>query len=1733
MTVKDASEYLTSQGYEFEGTDVIPHAFFIVEKNKVVFLEGRFTQKTPFHEFSHPFVKAIIKTNPKLFENLKAKVKSETIEDVKSRYSKLKSYVLNGELTEIGWEEAIVNSIDLLASNKLDKLKDKGLIAALRNLFKAIERYLRFIFKPVIKPINLNENTTLEQLAEILHLKSRIELKPDIEKPSDIRLELQRKLQSDELTGFTETEASELTLSVAGIVIDEVKFDPETSPDTIFSRVYSYLYDYRYETLEIDKNKYAPDTAAYKDDVRWQNNIDKILGESEESPIWNKLKERVTRYVNSVSEFIFTEEDIEDNRGKLHDRDRFYLNPKDTPGRRLRAWLANLNDMEFVYKEIAGKREKFHVSRNSLIGQPVKLSYDTVYNSLLIEFADKKMDDFIPTLLKNKHNPNYQNIATELNILEEGNLDDKATFKEFHSNLSKQHIKYITVLYNFSDENETMVIDSNRANAYDVVMRKWYETFKRKKIVKRDFNGNLYIDTKLAKKLKNELDEKLSDPKIRKAIELRLKSKVEVLKKIGIDIKDEVVDFMIDQESLTLLPVDFVNSFETAFHLIMRKLSGDESSKKIPLENNNPFISEVNNFRTLIDVHLKIDLTILAESFLDEELKLRYSFSEKTDLSNKVESFKDINFVKTMIESDVYYKYSHLLEQLTDKKFNKDFEVFSLSALNEQNQRGQGRAFNKLGIFDKDFLAITAFTNAGFPGGKNSYIMFPVMGDRRTPYFAKVPRIKPTVNQETKRFDAYTIDLVYKIFQSEVESIKRTQEQIDTMKPEDLLPVVHIDKNGLKYHLLPDFNKFKLNINGNLIKPESNKIDYRNYEEQIKDEINRILLENTNNTIKTLNTQGIGVEHLAQNYLDTLRIGTKKVENPKNQLILFAREFSVNMLIWQSNLYQAFWGNMNQYKSHTEATRRGAMIGSPGAQPMIAGNFKATFMRDAYSDIKNYDNLHEGLKTAFESWKFKDPAGKAKRIVDSYFDINTTDSQAISSFKGYRTTLDALGRRTQKIEDVLKKMENKQALTEKELNLILPLKLVFSGDVYDSELESYVKKNLKFSVMPPMLGYNEELDQVQQDMTDNNVDFLFFESAVKTGVKNLQDFYNKDQTTVSAINPEFIQNLPWANMREQQITPNKDSSERISSEQMLNLLFQDTKEIESITEVSGKDYTISELRSQFGRLRSANTNESLRDFISQFGIRYVDDRIEITDFRKLNEFLRQESRGKLSDNNIRSLELEKIDENNPDEKDNLRFVIPLHFIPNSIRFESILNSLIKNRLIRQRIFQDSFVATSDVGGRLIELSKIPDKITIEWLSEAKDKLQWYRIEGGKTLPAEVILPYKNRKLFTKDGTLKGEIDPENTTFIGHRDPFQGFNSLYPLKVVGFFPEGVSGLMAVPYEFIKQTGHDFDFDKIPSYFYKGEKDDKGEYKKVDYIIGEDSISKEKRYRRYENAKLKTKKAKQLLKKFGVNQKLVKSEELIGKFLSHEDISLDLQNALWDLFGREKPLEASILRALEEDDIMLSEDDFFKLPIEEQNTKDARNNALIDIISSLAGKIEMLGKLMSPNTQQPVKDINNFIGKRLEDAGFEKKEDLIPATLEFLNRATESHAESNIGISIFSLGAVNHSMAQNTDLKIPDKDSLGFPVSDGAQFADSKGNLYTEEGRGAHLLNKIYTFEGELISDVLQYLQTASLDNLQHLQLAESGLNSRTIPVAELLARLGFGISKDDGVIIPFI
>lgn len=207
------------------------------------------TTETVFHEFAHPFVRAIRTTNPDLMNNLYKQIRGSNdgrliLQSVKDKYPDLD--------TKDQIEEAIVQAIGKLANQSQSQ---STLWEWIRKAVEAIRKFLQSLKDDpsiTINPAELDPNTTLRNLAIIMNLDNKVVLSA-----SDLAISFDQRIPSDKQNKvkFTlDNLASQVKRKDGKFIVNGEQYKHTTS---IVDNVYSdhkYIKDGRESEFQDNKN---------------------------------------------------------------------------------------------------------------------------------------------------------------------------------------------------------------------------------------------------------------------------------------------------------------------------------------------------------------------------------------------------------------------------------------------------------------------------------------------------------------------------------------------------------------------------------------------------------------------------------------------------------------------------------------------------------------------------------------------------------------------------------------------------------------------------------------------------------------------------------------------------------------------------------------------------------------------------------------------------------------------------------------------------------------------------------------------------------------------------------------------------------------------------------------------------------------------------------------------------------------------------------------------------------------------------------------------------------------------------------------------------------------------------------------------------------------------------------------------------------------------------------------
>jgi exodeoxyribonuclease-5 len=511
------------------------------------------------------------------------------------------------------------------------------------------------------------------------------------------------------------------------------------------------------------------------------------------------------------------------------------------------------------------------------------------------------------------------------------------------------------------------------------------------------------------------------------------------------------------------------------------------------------------------------------------------------------------------------------------------------------------------------------------------------------------------------------------------------------------------------------------------------------------------------------------------------------------------------------------------------------------------------------------------------------------------------------------------------------------------------------------------------------------------------------------------------------------------------------------------------------------------------------------------------------------------------------------------------FKIPLWASPHAKKFESLLTSLVSNKVVKQKLFGGSYVLGSEEGVKIKEGDAAAgdlknSNIVFSSKFDASQGLLPMRIdkETGKVLPAQIMIPFKFRneageildinEFTTKDAEGRTILDttkiPDKLLqLFGFRIPTQERNSMAAVEIVGFLPEAMGDLILAPRDFTKQMGSDFDVDKLYTYmynhFYKDGKlhtNFKSSKKDIEALT---DVVKESIKMFKEDMKL-SKEDRKLLDNYIENK--------LGYNENDDETSPELLEKASDIINQ----------ALSQENKKRIDDAVNTLSILDRSYKASRQNKLLDIHLQImtSNNPEVIASVLALDSFGEFEDL----AKEINDIRI--AQGLVPPITTILSETYQRTKFVNAtagksGVGTFSLDSTFNATAQGKDLTLMNlseenrlrlfgtflepRTPSAFEILEANEvitaFGDveSKGdmsNKYTL--RSQELLKKGNLTDKEktslkMKSSIIRALQSTAVDNEKAQILDKLNINNDTFDAIRALAILGFEEEEIVGLI----
>lgn len=1213
---------------------------------------------------------------------------------------------------------------------------------------------------------------------------------------------------------FTDSQQSE--------IVESIIYEIEQGKKEGFNTVQD-LFDYARDSFRNTKDA----VLEYNTDGSWDNYIN-IFNNIDSN--WDKFRSKVEEKLKGIGvkitkSFVDTEvEDTEEtsDNGKLeftgteaaYQRDnyddgfQFSRSSKDTASAHLKLKLSLIPEVE--YNEDGNLEPSTNFLNLSKF-----MPLDKVWNSLQRELTGLEQSEVYSRIEElAKENPMYGEIYNQIM-----NDPNTAIQNEFIVTFSKQQAKFATVKQGYGDKsgNRTIkVFGTNRQGAGSILIEDWYDKFKNTSYVNTNDSGELVVNKTKSIAALNSFNKFLEtfDPK--KDI-TRLG---QGLAAIGINLSPTALTnfskYGVKVEGVHYSAKEFTNK---NISLLFKRLAGSFTETEVddPLSLNNPFLSEVSTLEALANVELTVNPFLYEGSFISGDGKSKYSYVNNSYISRLFTQLQDENYINELLGTTYASTSMWLKNLINDPIMKENFGLEYYDTLGTDESNAINKPLSRQSTREKEYTRIGLYQNQGRTSAK--YLGL-IPSDKTTLPIITATRIKVVIDMNTAEIrNREALDALYTPFLAEYKRILDVQKQQNDPTIDKI--VGYHNGMGEKF-LIYDF----LNKDTDLFDKDGNLqvIDTKTLKDTITPKIIDFAKKGIRNQVKYWDSLSLD-DYFDKSYKSKLGDYTNEAEYKK----AFAADYFVNQFLAGFNYTQVIGGDPALHgKKSVDATwinysKRLAKDIAPGLDGnFVNPNYRTIFLKDLSIASKQFVEYLDTI------------GDKAK----AYLEMNPADAQEYTTLKEHLAVMDAYGKLTPELKAAGQRLLDGGS-NKADLQLILqPMKPVQVGTIIDKDLSLNKMYYIKTSSFPlvPALTRGLEIDKLRVAMENNNIDRAVYESGVKLGLSGeIQNVVDENGIYNDNIKDTAV-TLDRSIFRIQQEIPYHGGEEHINEgSQARKLILLDVND-DDIFNISGKQLTGRQAKDLYENLHVERINRSFTQLLTDVGASNVEGSLKFTDLSKLQDVLIEEATSRnYNINDIYGLQIETVDGKQ-------RFKIPLGFNNSSGRLESIMNSLVTNRVIKQELtgfakVQGSSVGFSKVSG--IENLSAQTKENIIWLNPNDTELNYIRLSDDKKtlLQADILVPswFKGidlTKYVKEDGTLDTDKLPEELlSIIGIRIPTQGYNSIMSFKVKGFLPKYVGDLAIVPSEIVVQMGSDFDVDKMFIYRYAYNQDASGNLSKV--------------------------------------------------------------------------------------------------------------------------------------------------------------------------------------------------------------------------------------------------------------------------------------------------------------
>lgn len=650
--------------------------------------------------------------------------------------------------------------------------------------------------------------------------------------------------------------------------------------------------------------------------------------------------------------------------------------------------------------------------------------------------------------------------------------------------------------------------------------------------------------------------------------------------------------------------------------------------------------------------------------------------------------------------------------------------------------------------------------------------------------------------------------------------------------------------------------------------------------------------------------------------------------------------------------------------------------------------FKAvTIANSVRTDKDTIKRLKESLinqltKDNMSTTQKKQVKQRVEDIMKGFEGIKTNDAQSYITFEEWIRRVAGRGQLAKYMPLIEKILDESKPLDTEDIKEFIQVQKNFYYDMqYDTDTDVMAPRQIKNAefVLIPRLIKGTELEQVYNAMIEAGVDQLNTRETSKAGKsKTLSLWDNNSKLTQKSLNQFISQAKDVADIFDynflytQQETPQHMG---IDTENKFGLQIS-KKIIDNIPqfiEVDGKqvEHPLWQAKQNIQNSLCANIKDSWKTLLTDLGVKLDEnDNIVFEEDNDGNLLIRglnntailEKFKQELLRTGINSNLLDYVTPRGNDGT--LDTLMPFYISSFSSKIENVAQSVFNRSITRQKLPGFHAAQITRIGFKKWKDSSEGGYVPTELRNRPV-------VDGKQTGYIEVMMPYsafgfnpndekyKDMTPEERDKAMLQELEEKGSStleatlskFIGYRIPTEAKMSSQVMKVVGFIPSEYGSTIVVPDDWVALTGSDFDIDSVYGIQYKTYKDKNSKLRKVQFIKDDvqlyanyvaKNLPKDKKQKFYDDIKI---------------------DEEEYQSLRDENGELNYNEFAGLISKIKKDLLQSNAEFYAESNGLLSFDEYSQKSLFERNSKDARNNYILDNMIYILEHPESLEETLS--------------------------------------------------------------------------------------------------------------------------------------------------------------------------